>query len=41
MVIPPELGYGEHGVPPTISADTTLIFHIELLKIERKNEQQI
>lgn len=41
LVIPPELGYGEYGVPPAIDGDTTLIFHIELLKIERKHDLQI
>ncbi|GJQ78380.1 putative FK506 binding protein 2 [Trypoxylus dichotomus] len=25
LVIPPELGYGKHGVPPTIPGDTNMI----------------
>ncbi|XP_065165897.1 peptidyl-prolyl cis-trans isomerase FKBP2-like [Atheta coriaria] len=38
LVVPPHLGYGEKGVPPTIPPESTLIFHIELLNIEERDE---
>ena len=33
IVIPPELGYGANGSPPTIPGDATLLFEVELLRI--------
>lgn len=34
LTIPPELGYGSAGAGNTIPADATLIFEVELLKVE-------
>ncbi|XP_067130190.1 peptidyl-prolyl cis-trans isomerase FKBP2-like [Centruroides vittatus] len=38
LVIPPDLGYGSAGAPPTIPGDAVLTFEVELVKIERKSE---
>lgn len=38
LVVPPELGYGSSGAPPKIPGDATLIFEVELVKIDRKDE---
>jgi peptidylprolyl isomerase len=34
IIVPPALGYGATGRPPTIPPNSTLIFEIELLAIK-------
>jgi len=34
LIIPPSMGYGAHGHPPTIPANETLIFVVELVAIK-------
>ncbi|XP_022189566.2 peptidyl-prolyl cis-trans isomerase FKBP2 [Nilaparvata lugens] len=38
LVIPPDLGYGSSGAPPKIPGDSVLIFEVDLVKIERRDE---
>lgn len=33
LVIPPSLGYGKSGSPPTIPANATLVFVVDLLSV--------
>jgi peptidylprolyl isomerase len=34
LIIPPSLGYGKKGSPPTIPANSTLVFVVDLLKVQ-------
>jgi peptidylprolyl isomerase len=33
LVVPPQLGYGEQGIPPLVPPNATLVFDIELLRV--------
>jgi FKBP-type peptidyl-prolyl cis-trans isomerase len=34
LIIPPDLGYGAQGSPPSIPADETLVFVVDLVEVE-------
>jgi peptidylprolyl isomerase len=34
LVLPPQLAYGDGGAPPTIPPHATLVFDVEVLKVE-------
>jgi FKBP-type peptidyl-prolyl cis-trans isomerase len=38
VIIPPELAYGTRGQPPHIPPDSTLVFEITLVNVERADE---
>jgi FKBP-type peptidyl-prolyl cis-trans isomerase len=35
LVIPPDQGYGAQGSPPTIPGGSTLVFVVDLEKVEK------
>lgn len=38
LVIPPELGYGKHGSGQAIPPNAVLLFEVELMKIEKRQD---
>lgn len=40
LVIPPDLGYGEAGAPPKIPGGSVLVFEVDLIKVQTKEEAE-
>eukprot|EP00047_Mylnosiga_fluctuans_P009954 m.13873 g.13873 ORF g.13873 m.13873 type:complete len:109 (-) comp2877_c0_seq2:112-438(-) len=38
LVVPADLAYGDRGAPPKIPSGATLVFEVELLNIERRED---
>jgi len=36
LIVPPEMGYGARGKPPSIPRQATLVFEMELVDFEKK-----
>jgi FKBP-type peptidyl-prolyl cis-trans isomerase FkpA len=36
LLIPPELAYGAQGAPPTVPENATLVFAVEVIRVENK-----
>ena len=42
LVVPPDLGYGEHGIQGVIPGGSTLHFTVELMKIDKgRNRDEV
>jgi FKBP-type peptidyl-prolyl cis-trans isomerase len=40
LYLPPDLAYGEHGAPPDIGPNSTLVFEVDLLSIKPNDKPQ-
>lgn len=41
LLLPPDFGYGEAGAPPVIPGDATLVFEVELLRVEQPGQKPV